>query len=98
PDEHLVHAGRRIEDDLLGPFLVMRRAGDRVLEQVRQRTVACVVEEGCGERVLRTLARDLLPERELAVDLAETREQELHDMRGADRVRESRVLRAREGD
>src|SRR5438128_954976 len=43
-----------------------------------------------------SIARDLLPEREVAVDLTEAREQELHHVRRADRVRESRVLRAGE--
>src|SRR5207249_1438967 len=94
--QHAVNAGRRIEDDALRPLLVVRGAGDRVLEQMREWTVTDVVEERGGQRVLRAIGRDLLPERELAVDAAETREQELHDVRGADRVSEPRVLRAGE--
>ena len=93
-----MHAGRRVEDDALGPRLVVRRARDRVLEEVRERAVADVVEERGGEGVARALGRDLLPEREVAVDRAEAREEQLHHERGADGVREARVLGAGEGE
>ena len=56
--EDLVHAGRRVEDDALGPRLVVRRPGDGVLEEVRERAVADVVEERGGERVARAVGRD----------------------------------------
>ena len=94
--EGLVNAGRRIEDDALGPHFVLRRAGQDVLEEVREGAVADVVEHRGGERVAGAVGRELLPVRELAVDGAEARHQELHDEGGAERVGEAGVLGAGE--
>jgi hypothetical protein len=58
--------------------------------------VTNIVEEGGRDRVAGALAGHPLPERELAVDLAEPGEQESHHVSGPERVRETRVLRARE--
>ena len=49
--EHRVHARRRVEHDALGPRLVRRRPGDRVLEQVRERTVTEVVQQRRSDRL-----------------------------------------------
>ncbi len=95
--QHLVHAGRRIEEDLLGPLLVVRRPGDGVLEEVRERTVTEVVEQGRGERVLGAVAGHPLPEGELVLDGPQAREEQLHHVRRAERVGEASVLRAGEG-
>ena len=93
PREHLVHPGRRVEHDALGPRLVVRRPGDGVLEQVRERTVPDVVEERRRERVARALLVTRCQNGSAAVDRAEPREQELHHERRADGVGEARVLR-----
>jgi hypothetical protein len=74
------------------------RAWHRLLEEVRERPVPDVMEERGGQRVPRSLARDPLPKWEIAVDLAEAREEELHHVGGADRVGEARVLGARKGE
>ena len=57
-----------------------------------------VVEERRGEGVLRVHLGDSLLGRELGVDGAEAREEELHHEGRADRVSEARVLRAGKRD
>src|SRR3954469_9265757 len=90
--QRLVNAGVGIEDDALGPPFVVGSAGNGVLEKMRERAVADVVEERGGERVAGAIARDLVPKRELAVDGAEAGEEQLHDERRAESVGEAGVL------
>src|SRR5687768_15899664 len=63
---------------------------------MRERPMSRVVKERGSERILRAIARHLLPERELAVDRAKPREEQLHDVARADGVGEARMLGARE--
>ena len=51
--EHAVHARLLVEDDALRPGLVWRRAGDRIFEQVRERTVTQIVQQRSRQRLSR---------------------------------------------
>ena len=51
-----MHGGAAVEDDALGPRLVMGRSGDGILEQVRERTVPHVMKERRSERVAEPVA------------------------------------------
>jgi len=77
---------------------VMRRAWDRVFEEMGERAVADVVKEGGREGVARRAGGDLLPERELVMNLSKPREQALHHERRAKRVGETGVLGTGERD
>jgi hypothetical protein len=56
------------------------------------------VEEGGGDRVAASLGGGALPEGEGAVDLAEPREEQLHDVGRAHRVGEPRVFGPGKGE
>jgi len=58
--EHGVHARRRVEHHTLGPYLVRRRPGDGLFEQVRQRAVTEIVQQRGRERLARARGRDPL--------------------------------------
>jgi len=92
--EHAVDLARGVEQDARGPRFVMCGAGHRRFEEVRERAVTDVVQEGGRDRVACTLAGHALPEGQIAIDLSEPREEELHHVRGPDRMREPGVLRA----
>jgi hypothetical protein len=92
-----MHARPRVENDALRPDFVTRRPGDGVLEQVGEGPVPHVVQERRSQRITRPAGRDLLPERQVVMNGAKPCEEQLHDERGAERVRESGVLGPGEG-
>ena len=57
-----------------------------------------VVKKRGGHRFARGLLDEPLPGREVALDLAQTREEALHHVSAADRVREAGVLGARKSE
>ena len=72
--------------------------GQDLLEEMRERPVAEVVEQRRGERFACALRRDALPERKLVLNVSQARDEALHHERRADGVRKSRVVRARVGE
>src|SRR5206468_2015516 len=85
-------------DDARAPFLVRRRADERVLEEMRERAVSDVVQEGGGQRLLGDLVADAVLREQVSVDVAQARDEALHHVGAADGVRETGVLGAGEGE
>src|SRR5690606_27861422 len=90
--EDAMHLGRWVEHEPERPFLVPSGLRERLFEEVRERTVAEIVQERGRQGLPRALRRDPLFLGKLGVDGAQAAEQTGHHVGRPERVREARVI------